>query len=141
VNVNICWFTPDSAHGIAIVAVVEEDAGVFVQSLELLRSACASPIIGFAVADRERLVAAAYDGAEGYRCDDYERSQRSAESFKECDCKVPFDPGAEEASNAGFTAWSQSKTWPPPPPKISCATAAPCENPSKTSLLLGQLWL
>jgi hypothetical protein len=60
-----------SAHGVAVVAVVEENGGVGVEACELFFGAGGLAIVVYAGTDGKVLEFGAYDGAEGYCCDDW----------------------------------------------------------------------
>jgi hypothetical protein len=58
------------ANRVAVVAVVEENGVVLVQSGQLLGCACACAVIVYTLANSEVLVLAAGDGAERDCCND-----------------------------------------------------------------------
>lgn len=70
VHFDVLGGAADGAHGVAVVAVVEEDGGVLLQRGELLWGAGAAAVEGLAVSDGEVLVPAANYGAEGGCGDD-----------------------------------------------------------------------
>lgn len=63
-----------SAHWVTVVAVVEEDTRVLLESFELFGCACAPAIVVYAFADSEILVLVADNSTECYCCNDYNAS-------------------------------------------------------------------
>lgn len=70
---DICRIAAYGAHRIAVVAVVEQDVGVFLKSFELLRCAGALAIVVYAFAYCEVLSFATNDGTKSYGGNNYDR--------------------------------------------------------------------
>lgn len=63
-----------SAHRVAVVAVVEEDAGILLEGFQLFRCAGALAIVVHSFAYSEVLTLTADDSTECYCCKDYSGS-------------------------------------------------------------------
>lgn len=91
-----------SAHWIAVVAVVEEDAGVFLKSLKLLGCACAPTIVVYTFAYSEVLALTADNSSECYCCDNCSGSASRHEMMVEFN--LLLEPGDVERSIAGLVS-------------------------------------
>jgi hypothetical protein len=65
VDVDVFGRAAYGAHGVAVVAVVEEHVGILVEAFELFGRAAAFAVVVLGVANGEVLVTAADDGAKG----------------------------------------------------------------------------
>lgn len=71
-RVDVCGLAADGAHGVAVVAVVEEDRGVFLEGRKLLGCTGSPAVVVYTFADGEVLIFAANDGAESDCGNNYE---------------------------------------------------------------------
>ena len=71
-GVDVCGLAADGTHGVAVVAVVEEDGGVFLERFELRGCAGALAVVVYTFPDGEVLVFAADNGTESHCGDNYD---------------------------------------------------------------------
>ena len=79
---DVGGFAADSAHWVAVVAIVKKDGGVRVESFELFGGACALAVVVHAFANGEVLILAANDSTECNCCNNWHKSVSRSRSLK-----------------------------------------------------------